>query len=874
MSDSKKKIEEINKSLKNTRLSNEEVIKLQKELNKLLQEQIEKQQESYDLSSSMVDSLKETLGINIRRSTADSNLLKVNKNINQAILDQVKGSYEIDSIQKQITKNSKILEKSKITELSLSKSITGPQNKLAKIAKEKFELAQKHSKEVDRELAKAAEGKAIDEKTLNLKKHQAAQAAAAAENTMNLLGPLAKQLVFSQLNSQELENQNKARERDLKRAEDLQKKLGITGAILKGISKIPILGDIFDANKAVGAMEEHLIDGGTAVGALGAGFKNIGSQIKTGVLNPANLLLGAITSLVNALRSVDKGTGDLAKGLNMSYEEANDVRQELDFISTLSLDAAVNTKGLQEALMAVNQEMGTSGMISEETLVTMTKLNKQAGVSFKTQTALFKIGAATGKEFKDTFETFQATAKIESYRLGVAVNTKQLMADMAKISNAAKLSIEGGVEGLAKQMVTVKALGMEFSQLEGIADSLLNFESSIAAELEAELLTGKDLNLEKARQLALDNDLAGMAKEISSQIGSAKDFTNMNRIAQEAFAKSVGMSRDQLAGVLIEQEALAAIGGELSDKEKEAYEAAKQKHGAEKAAQMLKDGQLDSMVKQQDIQERFNQAVEKLQEIFVSIAGPILEIVSPFADLASNVLPLLNIALLPFIEGIKVVSSVIEYVMNSVKSLIGYFTGANEELTVMQGVVGTIASIYLAIKGYALATKTIQGVTLGIEAAREGFAGKRALLESKGLTKVVGRAIFGAISSLSTIPVVGVALGLTAAAGIASMAYKYLKADDMVSPGKGKGGYGDRTLLGPEGAIQLNNKDTVIAGTNLFADDMMSAPKGKIQVANSTTQPKEPKPTGNGDVVAGISQLNKNLEGAFTFNQVSGIAIQ
>jgi hypothetical protein len=37
--------------------------------------------------------------------------------------------------------------------------------------------------------------------------------------------------------------------------------------------------------------------------------------------------------------------------------------------------------------------------------------------------------------------------------------------------------------------------------------------------------------------------------------------------------------------------------------------------------------------------------------------------------------------------------------------------------------------------------------------------------------------------------------------------------DDMLSP---PSGYGSRTLIGPEGAIQLNNKDTIIAGTNLF----------------------------------------------------------
>ena len=37
------------------------------------------------------------------------------------------------------------------------------------------------------------------------------------------------------------------------------------------------------------------------------------------------------------------------------------------------------------------------------------------------------------------------------------------------------------------------------------------------------------------------------------------------------------------------------------------------------------------------------------------------------------------------------------------------------------------------------------------------------------------------------------------------------KGDDILS----EGGYGKRTLLAPEGAIRLNDKDTVIAGTNL-----------------------------------------------------------
>jgi hypothetical protein len=80
------------------------------------------------------------------------------------------------------------------------------------------------------------------------------------------------------------------------------------------------------------------------------------------------------------------------------------------------------------------------------------------------------------------------------------------------------------------------------------------------------------------------------------------------------------------------------------------------------------------------------------------------------------------------------------------------------------------------------------------------------------------------ISGASAISL-GVAAAIALAAGAAAYAFfSSIKANDMVAPGGGGDGYGKRTLLGPEGAIRLNDKDTVIAGTNLFGDDVKSEP--------------------------------------------------
>ena len=54
-----------------------------------------------------------------------------------------------------------------------------------------------------------------------------------------------------------------------------------------------------------------------------------------------------------------------------------------------------------------------------------------------------------------------------------------------------------------------------------------------------------------------------------------------------------------------------------------------------------------------------------------------------------------------------------------------------------------------------------------------------------------------------------------------------------MSPGQGASGYGSRTLLSPEGAFALNNKDTIIAGTNLGGSPGSSQSNNEQRRTNS-----------------------------------------
>lgn len=668
------------------------------------------------------------------------------------------------------------------------------------------------------------------------------------------------------------------------------------------------LKNLLEAKNAITAKNKGLSDSNKKYKVLSAGVKSLGKSLVSNLLDPMFLLTSTITFIVDAFKSLDAGAGDLAKNMNITYSEALNVREELTGMANASYDTSVNTKGLQEALMGVNSELGTNGMLSEETLVTMTKLNKQAGISMKTQSGLFKISANTGKTYKDTFQTFQASAKLESKRLGVAINTKQLMDEVANMSAATQMSIEGGVDGLARQAAQVKALGLSFSKLEGIADNLLQFETSIENELQAELLLGRNLNLEKARQLALNNDLAGVARELAAQGITSAKFADMNRIQQEAAAKAMGMNRDAMAEMLRDQDAMKAVGGSLNKEEMAAYEAAKKKHGAEKAAQMLKEGQLDQMVAQQSLAEKFNDSIVKLQEIFQTVVvalSPILEIfmsvlsvVGPIVGyvgkLITKLMPVLKIvlgivaafktmklltvgmsklntfigkqqaAILAFKNKQNAAAATQESIQSRILGKLGLQAASEAYQNNLKAGGNILTATRAAMEETILGKLIMQGVNivknLGkmiLQTAQAGYrfiaeSGIVSAIASQGLGMIKNLAI-GALELAQRVAIsiaamataaastlgVGIAPILAALAAGAAVIYA-MTADDMMSPGQGTPGYGQRTLLGPEGAIALNNKDTVIAGTNLFDSD--SSPKEQspiVQVSNSnqpTTQ--------------------------------------
>lgn len=491
--------------------------------------------------------------------------------------------------------------------------------------------------------------------------------------------------------------------------------------------------------------------------SLKAGFQ--GAVLGANELLKAFGPIAIFAKVFEGLMKADESAGEIAKGLNLSFGEAKKLSSELNKTALSSDQIGVTYEGQKHALMAINAELGTSSEISAKQLATFSKLEELAGMTQEEIKGIASLQLSTGKDAEKITSEFLAQAKISSVQNGVLLNEKKLMADIAKVSAATTLSLGQNPKELAKAVATAKALGMELDELESVADSLLDFESSIENEMQAELMLGKNLNLERARAAALNNDLATLAEEIADQAGSAAEFTKMNRLQQEALADAVGMSREDLAETLFTQEQLRGLTGEAAEAEKKKLNTLIETQGINAVMEAQEAGTLQNLFDQASQQEKMALSAKELNAAFMEMGSALM----PVFQLLTSITTTLA-------ENLALTGSLI----------VGY-------------------KLYNALVAANNAGK-IFGIALD----------KKALMFGKSkLAQLAAQAVVFALANPFK-----AALGAALAVGIGAIAYGAIsKAGDINSPAKGK----TQISTKEGGLFELSGNDDIVAAPGASA---------------------------------------------------------
>ncbi len=595
-------------------------------------------------------------------------------------------------------------------------------------------------------------------------------------------------------------------EEQLKRRKSIDAGMTMSNKLLGASNKL--LGDIGinqgEINKEVQDQLELLDKAGMELSeadsqALGFGLTivKVGEQIRKNLNDPLVYLTSAI--------SFSAQVAQLRVELGLTRSEAMMLRAEITGLAAGIEERVgstlVNSKNIQAALVNINKELGASAEslikkfpeVVQEVAILETRLKLSAKSTQGFAQAMILSGGPAKKLRDDAIGSALNVEKERGFRL----NIRQILEDTGNVTGQIRAQLGGNLEALAESVATAQSFGFELSQIAKTGDALLNFEQSIEAELRAELITGKQLNLEKARLYALTGDYTNLTKEINKQGMDWNEWSQMNVLQQRDYAAALGLSADELSDALLKEQNLTQL--------------------AEEARAAGKD-QLADQLEARSAQEKFADAVEKVKTIFVDLVGGPL---GTLLDGLAGAVEIIGLILWPVSQIAKLMSQAASLDFKNMSFLAATLGTALNLTLAIYGVYKLIRGVVVAINMLKRARNFLEkkGLVLQTASNRKGLF---------GLMRQAGNFVLGMFSAGAKAPfpanlVLPFILGAVAGGIAGALIAKFSKGDDVMS------GYGKRTLLLPEGAIALNNKDTVIAGTNLFkGDDVVSQPAGDI----------------------------------------------
>jgi len=441
-----------------------------------------------------------------------------------------------------------------------------------------------------------------------------------------------KNLEYAKVAAKIAEEEKIAGQAALETEKKVSRQLGISGNLMKIFAEKIGMGE--EAYSVMSTKARNLVNeqkkmsegarifskiiGGFQVAFAGAGsiFKSAFSSLldPVAIIGGVGLLVKGLKAALDFILEIQDKTVKFARAMNLSTDEARAVKMEFADLSISSGDLFINSQKMVESQMEFVDALGVTNRLTNEQLATNIKLKDITGLDLETRQGIVEASTITGQSSQNITKSVLAQVTGLKQATGVSFQYQKILKEASNLGGYLGLSFAKYPAQLTKSLLTVKAMGMELKQVDSLADSFLDFESSISKEFEAQLLTGKEINLAKAREAFLNNDLATAASEITRQVGSAGDFLKLNRIQAESLASAFGMSRDQMGEMLKRQELLSKLGAKDTDNAQKQLQLGLQRYKTQEALTAAVGEEAYQSLVNASMQEKIGAFMEKIKQ--------------------------------------------------------------------------------------------------------------------------------------------------------------------------------------------------------------------------------------------------------------------
>ena len=516
-----------------------------------------------------------------------------------------------------------------------------------------------------------------------------------------------------------LQEQVSIEEKLLDQARMREKAAGNIGKLFAGLTKIPILGSLIDAERITEQINKTAAETGSRWKAFGTGVVETFKSIGRSLTDPVTIITGLFTILkkvVDLVIKFNQQTFDLAKNLGVTVDEATTLQNKFVDMANSSQNLGLRASEIASSYAEISNSLGFIAPSNREFAETATLIQKRLGASAEDMTALAMQATLSGKTLEETLGTLNASRNIEGARNKLLLTQKQILDGVSKTSAAVLVNFKGNVTELGNAIVRATKLGTTLDTVNKQGESLLDFETSISKEFEAQLLTGREINLTRAREFALMGNTRELMEELKNQQITYESFTKQNVITRRAEAEAVGLSVEELSKQLLLQKQADALGAQAGQSAKDRYdELVKAGYTQKDIIKKLGSEQEAADLKRASMQDKFQAAVEKLQATLGQmLTGPLGDIIDKFADFVSKA------------SNVKKIADTIQNVFKGIASVL-------EKLPQYLNAAVSISKVLVSLS-IARAVATISAVPgVGLAAGLVAYASLSNMVDSLGV---------------------------------------------------------------------------------------------------------------------------------------------
>jgi hypothetical protein len=200
---------------------------------------------------------------------------------------------------------------------------------------------------------------------------------------------------------------------------------------------------------------------------------------------------------------------------------------------------------------AMAEEFGTINDVNAKTAWTLKKQQWTYGIQADQAVKILRIQTAISDKTSSQLIDIQNMVA-DAARLAGVLPAKVFEDIAQNMEFFAKYAVEGG-KAVMDTAVEAKKLGLNLGVVDQITTHLLDIEGSINAQFEASAVLGREINVDRARQLALTGQHTLLLEEIIKQVGTEAQFNSYNVVQRDLLSKAIGTDVQSLAKLVTTQ---------------------------------------------------------------------------------------------------------------------------------------------------------------------------------------------------------------------------------------------------------------------------------------------------------------------------------